>query len=871
MRKKQEVVRIVDEDIFTQALDDLMGDRFAIFAKYVIQDRAIPDAKDGLKPAQRRILFSMYKNKNFYEFQHRKCAKIVGDVIGNYHPHGDTSVYEALVRMSQKWKMNAPLIDFQGNNGSIDGDSAAAYRYTEAKLSKFATLFIEYLEKNCVEYTLNFSDELLEPVVLPAFIPNLFINGSEGIAVGLATKIPPHNLVEMCKAVIYRIENPNSTLDDVLQIVKGPDLPTGGIIYDNGGLRDIYEKGHGKFEISSKYTIKEEKDCYEVTIYEIPYGVLKQDLVYTIDKIQKFKEIDGIIEVKDLSTGENIDIKILIKKDSNPEVIMKYLLNKTQLKVNFSANIVAICDKHPKTLPLIDYLDFYINFYKDMNIKILNFDKDKKSQYLHIVDGLIKAYNVIDDVVHIIRNSANKEDAKNNLISKYSFSEIQANSILDMKLYKLTHTDINVYINEKNELESDLKDINELLTNQNKFKKYIISFLNKIVKEFNIERRTLIENKIDNIVIDKRELISKENFYVVLTKDGYIKKSSIKSYKACDGQLPGLKSGDDLILCSICNSLDYILAFTNLGNYLYIPVYEVTENKWKDEGKHINYMINLPLNEYLIKACLVKDFSKDCSIAIISKNGFIKKTELKKFQPIRYNKTICCMKLSPQDEVADVQILNNNSNLLIICENGYATYFNEKFISETNLKSAGVKAISTLRNSKLKSILALDDNRKKLFILTNKGMYRIYDTSYLNLTDRLGATQTIFKSFKSDCHSLVYISEIKDKNESLLINGRYSNDEIFNFVFNDFHLTPIDKYCKLNIEGFNEKLTIKSIFNYSPLVIDENTIVNKKEDLILTNVPIKNNNSNDEIQNNENKKEEDDYYEEISLFDDMGD
>ena len=858
MANKKEIKEIA-ENIVTQSLDDLMSDRFSIFAKYVIQDRAIPDAKDGLKPVQRRIIYSMYTNKNFYEYPTKKCAKIVGDVMGRFHPHGDSSIYDALARMSQSWKMSVPMIDFQGNNGSIDGDSPAAYRYTEARLSKYAELLIKNIDKKCIDFTLNFSDEEYEPLVLPAYVPNLFINGSEGIAVGLATKIPPHNLKEMCNAVIHRIKNPNCSLDEILEDVKGPDFPTGGIIYDDNGIKQIYENGRGKFELASKYTINEKSDSTEIVISEIPFGVEKQVLVYSIDKIRKDREVDGINDVKDLSSGDNIEIVIELKKGANPDIIIQYLLNKTQLKINYNANIVAICDNHPKTLSLLEYLDIYIKFLSDINVKSLNYDLQKAEARLHIVEGLIKAISIIDEIVELIRKSQNKEDARNKLMKTYSFSYEQAEAILNIRLYKLSHTDVQIYIDEKNELEKQIKKINVLLTNKEKFNDYLISFEQEAINTFNIERRTEISTKQKSVSINKRDLIMKESVYLVLTRDGYIKRSSIKSYKACEGQLPGLKEGDSIVLSQIVNTTDYVLAFTNLGNYMFIPVHEIIENRWKDEGKHINYLINLSLSEYIVKSIVVEDFNINVSIGLISKLGQIKKSKLKDFEVQRYSKPISCMKLSSNDELVDVAVLNNNSNLFVITENGVGTYFNEIEISRTGIKSGGVKAISTLRGSNLKYLIPITDGeKKKLIFLTNHEMYRVFDTSYLKLTARLGATQVVFKSFKSDPHSLVSYQEIKNKEEKAIFYGLLDDKSIFNIEIDDFHLTPIEKYCKKNVDAISDDRTITTVFNFEAEVVNKDFKV--YDDIILED-----SNKNSEDNNDEP------HYEQISLFDDLGD
>lgn len=858
-KRNKEIEEVVKENIDVQSLDDLMSDRFSVYAKYVIQDRAIPDVRDGLKPVQRRIIYSMYTNGNTADKPTRKCAKIVGDVMGRFHPHGDSSIYDALTRLSQDWIMNVPLVDFQGNNGSIDNDPAAAYRYTEARLSKFAEVLVKNIDKKTIDWTLNFDDEEYEPLVLPSYVPNLFINGSKGIAVAIATDIPPHNLKEMCEATIFRIEHPNCDLEDVLEIVKGPDFPTGGIIYTGENFTDIYKTGRGKFDLCSNIIVEEESDKTLLKINEIPYGVIKQDLVFQIDSIRKNKTIDGILDVKDLSSGDNIDIIIEIKKNVDVNIIIQFLKSKTDLQISYNANIVAICDKHPETLTLLSYLDYYISHLFNVNKRQIGFDLDKAKLRLHIVEGLIKAIDIIDEIIKIIKNSADKDSSRTALMNAYGFSYDQAEAILNIRLYKLSHTDVSIYLNEKEELVAFINKYDAILNSEAKLRKYVINDLEENIKLFGKERKSKIEKASEKISLNKRDLISKEDVFVVITEEGYIKRSSIKSYKACEGQLPGLKDGDRIILSKLVNTLDYILAFTNLGNYLFIPVHEIVENRWKDEGKHINYLINLPLNEIIIGCISVSDFEKDISIALLSKNGQIKKTPLKTFFAQRYSKPIMCMKLLKDDQVVDFTICNNNSNLLVITSAGASSYFNENEISATGLKSSGVKAISTLRGSCANKLFAYNqDDKEDLFLLTDKGMYRVFSISKLTLTPRLGATQFIFKSFKSDQHNLVYACKLIDKKSPLVLNCLLSNKELKEFTFDDFHLTPVDKYCKANIEAFNfDNVYIKNVFLNDCQKINSDTFVDKKV--------IKNEN----IENDENKEEP--LFEQISIFDDIDD
>lgn len=857
---KKKVIETPDykENIQNQSLDFVMGDRYAVYAKYVIQDRAIPDARDGLKPVQRRIIYSMYQNGNTYDKPNKKCATIVGAVMGKLHPHGDTSIYDALVRMSQPWKMNMPLISFQGNNGSIDNDGPAAYRYTEAKLNEFAMNLVRDIDKNTVDMTLNFDDTELEPIVLPSRFPNLFVNGSEGIAVAIATEIPPHNLNEIIDAAIYRINNPLCRIEELLEFVKGPDFPTGGIIYDSEGLKDIYYYGKGKIEIASKVEIKEEKDANYLIITEIPYKVVKQDLVFNIDKIRKSRDIDGIVEVLDESANDDIKIVVELKKEVDPNIVLTYLYNKTQLKVNYSANIVAISNDRPKTLNLVSYLDTYINHQVDVVTRKSKYELKVCEDRLHIVEGLIKAVSIIEQVVDTIRKSKDKADSKKNLIEKFGFSEVQAEAIVMMHLYRLSNTDITTYYKERDSLTANINELKSILSNDKKLRKIIIKDLTAIKEKYGVNRKTLITSEIKEVSIDKRDLIIKEDVYVVITKAGYAKRTSLKSYKASNNAMTGVKEGDSIVLQTIANTADYILAFTDKGNYLFIPVNELNDIKWKDEGKHINSFITLPVDENIIRCIVVKDFNKNVSIALVSKNGQIKKTLLKEFFATRYTKPISCMRLLKDDNVVDVSVCNGNSNLFIITKSGNSTYFNENEISNLGLKTSGVKAISTLKNSTIKCLFSYRQNEKgKILLLTQEGMYRIFDISNLELTSRLGKTQTVFKSFKSDPHNLIYATKIQNKNEPFEITALMSDNSIKTFKIDDLYLTPIVKMCRKNLD-FPDNLTIKNVYFNNVQVIDDKTVEEAAPVLKET----KEQTNKDSLENNED-------YEQISIFDDL--
>ena len=883
MSKKDNITPSYVENISIEPMDTVMDTRSALYAKDVIQDRAIPDVRDGLKPVQRRIIYAMYRANNTFDKPTRKCAGIVGDVMGKYHPHGDSSIYDALVRMSQDWKMEVPLIKFQGNNGSIDNDPAAAYRYTEAKLNQFSSYLVNDIDKDTVDMTLNFDDTLFEPVVLPVRFPNLFVNGGSGIAFAIATEIPPHNLVEMCEATIHRINHPNCSLDDLLEIVKGPDFPTGGIIYNSTGLKDIYSTGRGKIDLAADVDIDtSDKNINRLIIHSVPFGVVKIDLVYSIDKIRKSKEIDGILEVIDETAGDIVKIVVTLKKEIDPEVVLKYLLSRTQLKISYSANIVAISNNSPRILPLIDYLDDFISFQEDVIVRRSKFDLAKAEERVSIVEGLIKAVSIVNEVVDTIKASKDKEDSKKNLISKFGFTEPQAEAIVMMHLYRLSNTDVTTYIEEKKSLDAIILDLKETLASPIKVKHIIIDDLKDISKKFGVARKTKIVDDYDSrIVIDKRALIIKEDCYVTLSVDGYINRASVKSHDASNNQLPTIKEGDCFVMSALCNTMDYILAFTNKGNYIFIPVCDIDEGKYKDQGKHINYISNLPFDEYIIKSIIVRDFAKKANICLVSKNGQIKKSLLSDFQASRNSKPITCMRLGQDDEVVDVTVLSGDSNILILTEKGNLTYFNENEISCTGLKSSGVKAISTLKNSTVKAVFGFrKDEKNKVLLITDNKMYRLYDNNNAEVTARLGKTQFAFKSFKSDLHLLVYAQKILSKDQPINLYCLMGDNSVINYSLNDFYLTPIDKYCKANME-LNSNQKIKSIYQNNVDLIDENFIEEKGKNPNdggnnggASPIVSESKDTKKEVKkpdDTSDDKKKDDNYEQISIFDDMGD
>lgn len=718
MKKKDDTKQVLDK-IYHYSLEDIMGERFGRYSKYIIQDRAIPDVRDGLKPVQRRILYSMYRKKNWYDRPTIKSAKTVGDVIGNFHPHGDISIYEAMVRMSQDWKSRHPYIDMQGNNGSIDGDSPAAYRYTEARLSKISNELLKDIDKNTVVFAPNFDDTLMEPTVLPAKYPNLLVNGASGISAGYATNIPTHNLGEVIDATIHRIDNPNCRLDTIMDIIKGPDFPTGGIVEGKDGLRTAYETGRGKIMIKSRTHFEEEKNKLALIITEIPYEVNKAQLVRKIDEIRIDKKIDGMIEVRDESDREGLRIAIDLKKDANRDLVLNYLLKNTDLQISYNFNMIAIDHRRPRQLGLLDILDAYIAHQREVVTKSKEFDLAHAKDQLHIVEGLIKCLSILDEVIQTIRGSKNKQDAQANLIREYDFTPRQADAILSLQLYKLTNTDVTALEEELSKLRIIVARLEEILGDEAKLKAVMKEELRLIKKEYALPRLTDIKEEITEIKIDTSVMIPKEDVIVVVTKDGYVKRTSYRSYTSSSDEM-SLKTGDYILGYYEMNTQDTLLLFTNYGNFLYVPVYELPDLKWKEQGKHISNLIKLEEGEEVIASYPVHQFEQDLDFTMVSRNGMIKRTKLMDFKVSRYSKPVVCMKLKADDRLVAVYP-TLSKDLFIVTKHGYSLWFDCDEVPIVGLKTSGVKGINLKDDVVVSSMNFNAKTEEYVAVITDKG------------------------------------------------------------------------------------------------------------------------------------------------------
>ncbi|QJF25037.1 DNA topoisomerase IV subunit A [Mammaliicoccus vitulinus] len=743
------------EQIQNLPLEDVIGDRFGRYSKYIIQDRALPDVRDGLKPVQRRILFAMYKDGNTFERNFRKSAKTVGNVIGNYHPHGDSSVYEAMVRMSQDWKLRHVLIEMHGNNGSIDNDPPAAMRYTEAKLSKLAEVLLQDIDKETVEHIQNFDDTAMEPMVLPARYPNLLVNGSTGISAGYATDIPPHNLGEVIDATLKLIDKPTTSIDELIGHIKGPDFPTGGIIQGLDGIKKAYQTGKGKIVVRSKVEIETIRGGREqIIVTEVPFEVNKGSLVKKIDELRADKKIEGIVEVRDETDRNGLRIAIELKKDINSEGVLNYLYKNTDLQVLYHFNMVAINNRRPELLGLKQILESYIAHQKEVVTKRSLYELSQAEKRMHIVEGLIKALSILDKVIETIRASKNKRDAKENLIAKYEFTEEQAEAIVMLQLYRLTNTDIVSLEKEFDELQKTIDRLKDILQNENSLLKVIKSELRAIRKEFADDRLTEIEEKITEIKIEKEILVPSEETIVSVTHDGYIKRTSNRSYIASGVEDVGLKDGDYLLMHEKMNTQDTLIVFTSQGNYLFIPVHEIVDLKWKDLGKHISQMIPIGDDERIVSVYKETDFKQTSSYIIATKDGMIKKSTNDKFKASRITKPLVAIKLKGDDEVVSVLKITDNELITVITKNGMSLTYDTDELSDIGLKAAGVKSINLKENDSVVMTETLPDN-EFVFIITDRGSVKRMKANQFVPAKRAQRGLMILKELKSKSHTII--------------------------------------------------------------------------------------------------------------------
>ena len=751
-------------------LEEVIGDRFGRYSKYIIQDRALPDARDGLKPVQRRILYAMHHEGNTNDKAFRKSAKTVGNVIGNYHPHGDSSVYEAMVRLSQDWKIRHMLVEMHGNNGSMDGDSPAAMRYTEARLSAISGELLRDIEKRTVEFIPNFDDVDVEPTVLPARFPNLLVNGSTGISAGYATDIPPHALHEALDAVLMRIDKPDATIDELMTVLKGPDFPTGGIIQGVDGIKKAYETGRGKIAVRSKAAVEPLKGGKEqIVITEIPFEVNKASLIKKIDDHRFDRKLDGISEVRDESDRTGLRIVIELKKEVQAAGILNYLYKNTDLQISYNFNMVAIHHRRPTMMTLPTMLDAYIEHQKEVVTKRSEFDLQKASDRMHIVEGLIKALSILDKVIKTIRASKDKRDAKNNLISKFEFSEAQAEAIVSLQLYRLTNTDITELEKEEESLRKLIAELTGILTSATKLKNVIKKELQAIRKKFAEPRRSEIEEKIEELTITREIMIPSEEVIVTVTKEGYVKRTSTRSHAASNGKDFAMKDSDHLLFEGNLNTQHTVLIFTTGGNFVFQPVNELPDIKWKDLGQHLSSIVTLDSNESVLAVFPFEDFEQDATILTVSKFGQVKRSALKDYQVQRYSRAIKTMNLKKGDDMVFAGLVTNESELFLATKMAYGVRFPLEEVPVTGLRTAGVKGLNLKEGDEAVSAVMIDaEQTPDLVLATQRGAAKKMKLTEFESGSRAKRGVVMLRELKSNPHRVVAVIGTTGKEQIVL-------------------------------------------------------------------------------------------------------
>lgn len=730
-----------------------MGERFGRYSKYIIQERALPDIRDGLKPVQRRILYSMNKDGNTFDKGYRKSAKSVGNIMGNFHPHGDSSIYDAMVRMSQDWKNREILVEMHGNNGSMDGDPPAAMRYTEARLSEIAGYLLADIEKKTVPFAWNFDDTEKEPTVLPAAFPNLLVNGATGISAGYATDIPPHNLAEVIDAVVYMIDHPTAKLEKLMEFLPGPDFPTGGIIQGADEIKKAYETGKGRVVVRSRCDIEQLKGGKkQIIVTEIPYEVNKAVLVKKIDDVRVNNKVPGIAEVRDESDRTGLRIAIELKKDSDEQTILNYLYKYTDLQINYNFNMVAIDNFTPRQVGLQKILSSYIAHRREIIIARSKFDKEKAEKRLHIVEGLIRVISILDEVIALIRASENKSDAKQNLKISYDFSEEQAEAIVTLQLYRLTNTDIVTLENEEAALREQIQTLAAIIGDERTMFNLMKKELREVKKQFGNPRLSELQVQAETIEIDTASLIVEEETFVSVTKAGYIKRTSPRSFNASTLEEMGKRDDDQLIFLQNAKTTQHLLLFTNLGNVIYRPVHELTDIRWKDIGEHLSQtLMNFDTNEEVIFAELVENFDEGTYFAV-TKFGQIKRVERKEFAPWRTykSKSTKYAKLKDDEDVVITVSPVVLDDIMLITEKGYALRFNIEEVPVIGAKAAGVKAVNLKDDDVV--VAAFISNTSSFYLLTQRGSLKRMATEEIPVTSRAKRGLQVLRELKAKPH-----------------------------------------------------------------------------------------------------------------------
>ncbi|MFD1428781.1 DNA topoisomerase IV subunit A [Lacticaseibacillus mingshuiensis] len=794
-------------------LEDVMGERFGRYSKYIIQERALPDVRDGLKPVQRRILYAMDLDGNTYDKGFRKSAKSVGNVMGNFHPHGDSSIYEAMVRLSQDWKLRAPLIEMHGNNGSMDGDPPAAMRYTEARLSKISGELLKDIDKDTVDMVLNFDDTTQEPTVLPAAFPNLLVNGATGISAGYATDIPPHNLREVINALLFLMKHDDATLEQLMQFVQGPDFPTGGIIQGLSGIRDAYQTGRGKIVVRARTKIEDMRGGkQQIVVTELPYEVNKAMLVKKIDELRLAKKVDGIAEVRDESDRFGLSVVIELKKEANADGILTYLFKNTDLQITYSFNMVAIADQKPKQLGLRPMLEAYLKHRREVITRRTQFDLKKAQARQHIVEGLIKMISILDQVIKTIRASKDKADAKANLVKAYQFSVEQAEAIVSLQLYRLTNTDITALEAEAAQLAKDIAHYNAILTNDKVRDQVIETELAAIAKTYGTDRLSTIEAQIQALEVDTTVTVADERVMVMVSRDGYMKRSSLRSFQAVDANDNGLKENDFPLYVQEMGTLQHLYIFTSAGNVIYRPVHEIADARWKDAGEHLSQTVGIDQNEEVIAVFGLDALDAQVNFVLGSSDGYIKQTALSELQPGRTyrSRAMVGMHLKSKDAIVTNAYMvtpGAEKSVFIVTDHAYADLFALSEVSVVGARAAGVKSMSLKDGAYVVSfILADDPEQTEVGILTQRGAFKKMKLKEMGgVLTRARRGLMVLHELKNSPHRIVAMLKVDantqldvltDKDQKLIVDpnnypdgDRYSNGSFV--IDTDTQGTPI--------------------------------------------------------------------------------
>ncbi|MDY4345334.1 DNA topoisomerase IV subunit A [Streptococcus sp. BJSWXB6CM1] len=790
-------------NIQNMSLEDIMGERFGRYSKYIIQDRALPDIRDGLKPVQRRILYSMNKDGNTFDKSYRKSAKSVGNIMGNFHPHGDRSIYDAMVRMSQDWKNREILVEMHGNNGSMDGDPPAAMRYTEARLSEIAGYLLQDIEKKTVPFAWNFDDTEKEPTVLPAAFPNLLVNGSTGISAGYATDIPPHNLAEVIDAAVYMIDHPTAKVDKLMEFLPGPDFPTGAIIQGRDEIKKAYETGKGRVVVRSKTEIEKLKGGKEqIVVTEIPYEINKANLVKKIDEVRVNNKVAGIAEVRDESDRDGLRIAIELKKEANTELVLNYLFKYTDLQINYNFNMVAIDNFTPRQVGIVPIMSSYIAHRREVILARSRFDKEKAEKRLHIVEGLIRVISILDEVIALIRASENKADAKENLKVSYDFTEEQAEAIVTLQLYRLTNTDVVVLQEEEAELREKIAMLAAIIGDERTMYNLMKKELREVKKKFATPRLSTLEDTAKVIEIDTASLIAEEDTYVSVTKAGYIKRTSPRSFSASTLEEIGKRDDDRLLFVQSVKTTQHLLIFTTLGNVIYRPIHELADIRWKDIGEHLSQSItNFETNEEVLYVDVVDQFDDATTYFAATRLGQIKRVERKEFSPWRTyrSKSVKYAKLKDDsDQIVAVAPIKLD-DVLLISKNGYALRFNIEEVPVVGAKAAGVKAMNLKADDVVQS--AFICNTSSFYLLTHRGSLKRVSIEEIPVTSRANRGLQVLRELKSKPHRVfsagavseqgfvgdLFSTEVEDGEQTLVVQS--NKGTIYESILQDLNLS----------------------------------------------------------------------------------